>query len=432
MRPVYFYLVIVSSLVSCVSTGKFKAMQQEAQKNDSLYTWSQRTLKTCQGANNDLSKQKMTLQNQTNELNQQLSATKENNTQMRKQLRDLSAITSAQAESIKKSLDNMGAKDMYLQDLRAAVSHRDSMNMVVVLNLKAAIGGFGDQDVSIKLENGVVHVDLSDRLLFNSDSNSSNSYTVTNKAKTVLGRMARALNDMPDVEFMVEGHTDGIVPHKDSIAVRMDSVALQTDTVIVHMDSTVAHTDTAVVHMDSAVARIDSAGTRMDTATVHTDSALVHTDAIAVHTDSAVAHTDTPVVHMDSAVARIDSAGTRMSNPAAHTDSVPVHVDTVPAPQSVLVDNWDLSVKRATSIVRILQNDYHVSPARMIASGRSEYISVAPNDTPEGQAANRRTRIIILPQLNQLLRVLEHRQGQGESPVQVAPAAAPAPAVSGS
>jgi outer membrane protein OmpA-like peptidoglycan-associated protein len=271
------------------------------------------------------------------------------------------------------------------------------MNMVAVLNLKATIGGFGDQDVSIKLENGEVHVDLSDRLLFNSDSNGRNSYTVTDKAKSVLGRMARALNDMPDVEFMVEGHTDGVAPHKDSVAVHMDSVALQTDTVLVHTDSAVAHTDTAMVHMDSAV---------------------VHIDTAMVHMDSVVAHTDTPAVLTDSAV--------------VHTDAVPVLLDTVPAAQSILVDNWDLSVKRATSIVRILQNDYHVSPARMIAAGRSEYITVAPNDTPEGQAANRRTRIIILPQMDQLLKVLEHRQRQGESPAQVAPAAAPAPAVSGS
>src|SRR5258708_39866574 len=119
MRPVHFYLVIFSSsLLSCVSTGKFKAMQQEASKYDSLYTWSMRTLKTCQDANNDLNKQKASLQNQTNEMNTLLTSTKENNTELRKQLRDIAAISSTQAESIRKSFDNMGAKDIYIQDLQ--------------------------------------------------------------------------------------------------------------------------------------------------------------------------------------------------------------------------------------------------------------------------------------------------------------------------
>src|SRR5258706_14902550 len=187
MRPLYFYLVILSSaLVSCVSTGKFKAMQQQADKNDSLYTWSQRTLKTSQDANNDLSRQKSALQDQMNSMNLELTASKENNTLLRQQLQNLSAISSSQAESIKKSLDNMGAKDAYLQELRSALKHRDSVNLAVVMNLKAFLGGYSDQGVSIKIEKGVVNVDLSDTLLFNSDST---SHTVNDKAKAVLSRL---------------------------------------------------------------------------------------------------------------------------------------------------------------------------------------------------------------------------------------------------
>src|SRR5882757_8059551 len=124
MQSVNFYLIcalVMLSSAGCVSTGKFKAMEQQAQKNDSLYTWSQRTLKTCQDVNSDLVRQKTSLQNQTNDLDLQLTASKENNTLLRKQLKDLSAISSSQAESIKKSMDNMGAKDSYIQDLRAAI-----------------------------------------------------------------------------------------------------------------------------------------------------------------------------------------------------------------------------------------------------------------------------------------------------------------------
>ena len=310
MRSNIFYpficLIAVLSFVSCVSTGKYKAMQQEAQKNDSLYIWSMRTLKTCQDANTDLSKQKGALQDQANNLELLMTATKENNTQLRKQLQDLSTLSSAQAESIKRSFDNMSAKDSYIMDLQAALKHRDSVNLAVLMNLKVGLGSFGE-DVNIKLDKGEVHVDLADRLLFNSDSNSV-SYMINDKAKGVLGRLARVLNEQPDLEFIVEGNTD--------------SLSLSQDT---------------------------------------------------------------------------------------------------------LLDSWDLSVKRATSVVRMLQNNYSITPMRMTAAGRGEYLPVTTNDTSEGRMANRHTRIIILPQLDPLLRLLEHRQGQGGSP---APAAATA--VSGS
>jgi chemotaxis protein MotB len=276
-------------------------MQQQAQKNDSLYTWAMHTLKTCQNDNDNLNKQKSSLQNQMNSLNTLLTASNENNTQLSRQLKDLSAITSAQAESIKNSLDNMSAKDTYLIDLRSALAHRDSVNLAVLMELKMALGSFGDQDVNIMLEKGVVSVDLSDSLLFSTDSN---SYALTSKAKSVLGRLARVFRDQPDLEFVVEGHAD------------------------------------------------------------------------SVHTDS---------VHADS-----------------------LNMSSLPSTPGVSPDNWDLSVKRATAVVRILQNQYNIAPARMTAAGRS---------TPD-----RSTRIVITPQLDPLLRVLEHKQGQA------APAAPAAPA----
>jgi chemotaxis protein MotB len=311
MRPLYFFSIIfpaVLSLISCVSTGKFKDMQQQAQKNDSLYTWAMHTLKTSQDDNANLNRQKLSLQNQMNSLNTLLTASNENNTQLRRQLQDLSAISSAQAESIKNSLDNMSAKDIYLIDLRSALAHRDSVNLAVLMELKMALGSFSDQDVNIKLEKGVVSVNLSDSLLFNDDSN---SYALTDKGKSVLGRLARVFSDQPDLEFMVEGHPD----------------------------------------------------------TLHTDS-----------------------LRMDS----------------LHAYSL--NMSSLPSMPGVSMDNWDLSVKRATAVVWILQNKYNIASARMTAAGRS---------TPD-----RSTRIIIFPQLDPLLRVLEHKQGQS------APAAPRAPATS--
>ncbi len=85
-------------------------------------------------------------------------------------------------------------------------------------------------------------------------------------------------------------------------------------------------------------------------------------------------------------------------NIEGHTDSIPI--------RGKYEDNWALSVARATSIVRILVNDYSVSPQRVIASGHSYYDPVDTNATPEGRARNRRTEIILTPKLDELFKII--------------------------
>jgi chemotaxis protein MotB len=277
-------------LFSCVSTKKFKAAQAKDQARfDSLsaeYAKLQGALKSCNDASADVSKQKAALQGQLDDLNKQMSYLKDNNTQTLKQLQDMSVISSAQAESIKKSLDNIGAKDAYITDLQAAMARKDSLNMALVMNLKGAIGNMADSDVNIKVDKGVIFIDISDKLLFH-----SGSFDVTKPAKAVLAKVAQVLKTQPDIEFMVEGNTDNVELHN----------------------------------------------------------------------------------------------------------------------KGIMIDNWDLSVKRATSVIRILQKQYGIPPAHMTAAGRSEYVPVATNDTKEGRAANRRTRIVILPQLDQFFNLLEKK-----------------------
>lgn len=83
-----------------------------------------------------------------------------------------------------------------------------------------------------------------------------------------------------------------------------------------------------------------------------------------------------------------------------HTDNVPYNRG------GVLKDNWDLSVKRATSIVRVLE-ELGVNPKQLIASGRSEYVPLVPNDTAENRSTNRRTRILVLPKIDQFYDMVE-------------------------
>ena len=83
------------------------------------------------------------------------------------------------------------------------------------------------------------------------------------------------------------------------------------------------------------------------------------------------------------------------------------HIDNVPIKNACIKDNWDLSVLRVTAVVRILQDDFGVTASRMTAAGRSEYVPVTSNASAEGRALNRRTRIIVLPKLDQFYNMIE-------------------------
>ena len=272
-------------LFSCVSSKKFKSLQSKYDSLNNSYGQLQNDLRNCNNKTAGLTQDKTNCDAQVAALQKQIAFLKDNNTQALKQLEDMSVISSSQAQSIRQSLENLGAKDAYIQSLQSALAHKDSLNMALVNNLKGAIGDLNDQDINIKVDKGVVYVDISDKLLF-----ASGKYAVTARAQEVLGKVATVLKAQPNIEFMVEGHTDNV--------------------------------------------------------------------------------------------------------PYRHGD---------------LLDNWDLSVKRATAVVRILQNKYGLEPAKMAAAGRSEYVPVASNDTPDGRALNRRTRIVILPQLDQFFKLLEHK-----------------------
>lgn len=83
------------------------------------------------------------------------------------------------------------------------------------------------------------------------------------------------------------------------------------------------------------------------------------------------------------------------------------HTDNKPIANSCVKDNWDLSTKRATEIVRILQNEHFVAPERLTAAGRSSYLPKMDNDTEEGRAKNRRTEILIMPRFDQFFALME-------------------------
>ncbi|MDR1156287.1 MAG: OmpA family protein [Bacteroidales bacterium] len=86
------------------------------------------------------------------------------------------------------------------------------------------------------------------------------------------------------------------------------------------------------------------------------------------------------------------------------------HTDNIPIKTGRFTDNWDLSVLRATSVVRILTAEYRVNPTQIIPSGRSRYFPVADNATSDGRSKNRRTEIILSPKLDKLFKMLNEYQ----------------------
>ncbi len=82
------------------------------------------------------------------------------------------------------------------------------------------------------------------------------------------------------------------------------------------------------------------------------------------------------------------------------------HTDNVPYKSGVLLDNWDLSVKRSTSIIRVLQ-ELGVPSKQLVAAGRGEYVPLVPNDSAENRQTNRRTRILVLPKIDQFYEMVE-------------------------
>jgi len=276
-------VTMIIFLGSCVSTRKFNDQASQLSREKSAHAVTQQNLTNCENRVKDGEMKIADLQSKLTVSSNRVSALKENNDQTLKQLENLSVITNSQAESIKKSMENIGAQNQMIYSLQASLAQRDSLNMALVMNLKGVLDNINDQDINVKVVKGVVYIDISDKMLFN-----SGSYEITERAGEVLGKVARVLNNQKDIEFMVVGHTDN-----------------------------------------------------------------------------------------------------------------------VPFRRGDLLDNWDLSVKRSTAVIRVLQNRYGLSAAKMTAAGQSEYQPVATNETADGRSLNRRTTIMILPQLDQFFKLLE-------------------------
>ncbi|GAA4441139.1 OmpA family protein [Ravibacter arvi] len=284
MRSILVAIVAVFMMGACVSKKKALSLENEKSELQAALDKARTALSDCDtraaGLSTELKKKSDEVEarnRRLKELEEQNEYLKKANMQVLDRFSDLSIVTKQGAESIKKSMETLNQQGKYIQDLNKSIQQKDSLNMVLVNNLKRSLSGVSEDDVQVEVKKGVVYVSLSDKMLFRSGSSIINA-----QAEGVVGNVAKILNDYKQIEILVEGHTDN-----------------------------------------------------------------------------------------------------------------------VPFASENLVDNWDLSVKRATSVVRLLQKKYGVDPARLTAGGRGEYAPKASNATSADRSVNRRTEIIITPKMDQ-------------------------------
>lgn len=261
-------------LGSCVSKKEYAALEAKQKETQDLLNSATVKLNACLADEATASARVQALEERIADLRR----SQENLIQSNK---DLTMLTAQGAENVEKTLESMKEKDLKISRLQDAVNKKDSVMLALVTSLKKEVG-LNDPDIEINVEKGVVFISIADKLLFR-----SGSYTVTSRAKEILGKVATVVNSKPNFDAMVEAHTDNVPYRKEP-----------------------------------------------------------------------------------------------------------------------LLDNWDLSVKRATSVVRVLE-ELGVSSSQLIAAGRGEYQPLVDNDSAENRSKNRRTRIVVLPKIDEFYEMIE-------------------------
>lgn len=267
---------------SCVSKKKFADMEGK-------YDNSQSELYKTRTERDEYKDKLDDIEARVSEYNNKISALQDENEEKIELDADGHAVSEKAKKAMRKTLENVDP-----DKLAEAKTLGDSLDLAVSYNLTKSLTSeeAGEDDLDIDVDQTVVKITVSDKLLFG-----SGSYYVNPDANSLLGKISKVVNSEEAMEVMVEGHTD-------------------------------------------AQTVVDS---------------------------------------------------------------------------SYIKDNWDLSVRRATAVVRILEDKYDVDGEQLIASGRSSYKAIADNESTEGRAKNRRTRIIILPNLNKFLAMLDENYEGAEN-----------------
>jgi chemotaxis protein MotB len=276
MKKIVLCLSVFALLTSCVSKKKLLESEAKNKEIQDLLNTATVKLNSCLEEKSGLSASLAALRDQNDNL-------KKNNSDLINNTKDMTVLTTKGAENIEKALETIKEKDLKISRMQDALTKKDSVTLALVTSLKGSVG-INDPDIEVNVEKGVVFISIADKLMFK-----SGSYIVSDRAKEILGKVAKVVNDKPTFECMVEGHTDN-VPFTGN---------------------------------------------------------------------------------------------------------------------AILLDNWDLSVKRATAIIRVLTKELGVKPSQLIAAGRGEFIPLVTNDNADNRSKNRRTRIVVLPKIDEFYDMIE-------------------------
>lgn len=284
MKKVIIALTVIALTTSCVSKKKYVALEQKY--NDTRGNLQKTTL-----AKEKLEAKFSKIEKRVVSYNKKINSLKDVNSSLQKEndvKLDMVGNTTVISNSMKKKMKETLAK-VDPAELANAKTLKDSMNIAISYKLKKKINVSdleNSDDVNIDIDQTVVMISVSDKLLFNTAS-----YKVNRNANKLLKKLADVINSEPSMDVMIEGHTDSRTINNE-----------------------------------------------------------------------------------------------------------------------VIQDNWDLSVKRATSIVRLLEKRYGVDPSRLIASGRGSSLPLVENNSSKNRARNRRTRIVILPNLDKFFGLLAEEE----------------------
>lgn len=268
---------------SCVSKKKYTAIQLSNETLRNRLADCERSVDNYRGQVAVLDARIAEMQSKNQHLRDQVAELSNTNASLLNSVGTMATLSKQEAINLEKSLEQIREQDMRIRRLQDALTKKDSVTLALVVSLKSSLGNLNDTDVVVNVEKSVVFIELSDKMLFRSGSTD-----LSPRAREVLSKVATVINDKPDMEVLVEGHTDNVPIRRDCFR-----------------------------------------------------------------------------------------------------------------------DNWDLSVARSVAITRVLQTDYQVDPARITAGGRSEYVPLVANDTPDNRSRNRRIRIVILPKLDQFFGMIE-------------------------
>ncbi len=281
MKKISILLVTAILLSSCVSKKKYLALEQENGEIKSQLTKTQVEKEDLENKFAKIQARVDRYNDKISSLNEDVEGLKIENDIKLDVNADGTVISNESKRKMLATLENVDPAK-----LAEAKTLKDSMNLAVQYNLEKTMDTSDlneDEDIAVNINETVVMISISDKMLFN-----TGSYRISSKANNILQKLADVINSEESIDVMVEGHTD---------------------------------------------------------------SRSINTEKIK--------------------------------------------------------DNWDLSVLRATSVVRKLQNKYNVDPTKLIASGRSSYQPLVENNTSENRSKNRRTRIILMPNIDKFFALME-------------------------